>query len=387
MLDQNTLTEILREVAEIIRATAEPMSREEILGFFGHQDLDDHQKNLILEYLLKIQDEAIKEVKEETEAEKEESIDSKEEIAEAVREALDENDSDLFEEEEPELNFGDTEPAADESVAQFISDMSRYARTSDKKVTTADEEASDQKETAESGAAAEWKEIEGKSMEAVSGLDEGFGEGADDDTDTEEDIHIGNDEDTENDTDQDIAQDTERKNKYPSSPVFKMYLEEIERLPEYSQETFERLYEGLLAGDAQSIQQISDGWMRRVLEQTVKLEVSDEDFADVIQEGNMALFITLSELCGSNKKVDVEEELCRATMTAMKSFIQGLDSENDIRNVMIGKATLVNEARKHLMEENQQTPSLNELAAYTNMSESELADVLDWIERAERNEK
>ena len=387
MLDQNTLTEILREVAEIIRATAEPMSREEILGFFEHQDLDDHQKNLILEYLLKIQDEAIKEVKEETEAEKEESIDSKEEIAEAVREVLDENGSDLFEEEEPELNFGDTEPAADESVAQFISDMSRYARTSDQKVTTADEEALEQKETAESGVAAEWKEIEGKSMEAVSGLDEGFGEGADDDTDAEEDIHIGNDEDTENDTDQDIAQDTERKNKYPSSPVFKMYLEEIEGLPEYSQEILERLYEGLLAGDAQSIQQISDGWMRRVLEQTVNLEVSDEDFADVIQEGNMALFITLSELCGSYKKVDVEEELCRATMTAMKSFIQGLDSENDIRNVMIGKATLVNEARKHLMEENQQTPSLNELAAYTNMSKSELADILEWIERAEKNDK
>lgn len=355
MLDQNTLTEILREVAEIIRATAEPMSREEILGFFEHQDLDDHQKNLILEYLLKIQDEAIKEEKEETEAETEESIDSKdskEEAAEAGRKVLGENGSDLFEEEEPELNFGDTEPAADESVAQFISDMSRYARASDQKVTAAD-----------------------------AGTD------IDADTDTEEDIHIGNDEDTENDTDQDIAQDTERKNKYPSSPVFKMYLEEIERLPEYSQETFERLYEGLLAGDAQSIQQISDGWMRRVLEQTVKLEVSDEDFADVIQEGNMALFITLSELYGSNKKVDVEEELCRATMTAMKSFIQGLDSENDIRNVMIGKATLVNEARKHLMEENQQTPSLNELAAYTNMSESELADVLDWIERAERNEK
>ena len=383
MLDQNTLTEILREVAEIIRATAEPMSREEILGFFEHQDLDDHQKNLILEYLLKIQDEAIKEVKEETEAEKEESIDSKEEIAEAVREVLDENGSDLFEEEEPELNFGDTEPAADESVAQFISDMSRYARTSDQKVTTADEEALEQKETAESGVAAEWKEIEGKSMEAVSGLDEGFGEGADDDTDAEEDIHIGNDEDTENDTDQ----DTGRKNKYPSSPVFKMYLEEIEGLPEYSQETLERLYKGLLAGDAQSIQRISDGWMRRVLEQTVNLEVSDEDFADVIQEGNMALFITLSELCGSYKKVDVEEELCRATMTAMKSFIQGLDSENDIRNVMIGKATLVNEARKHLMEENQQTPSLNELAAYTNMSKSELADILEWIERAEKNDK
>ena len=383
MLDQNTLTEILREVAEIIRATAEPMSRDVILGFFEHQDLDDHQKILILDYLLKIQDEAIKEVKEETEAEKEESIDSKEEIAEAVREVLDENGSDLFEEEEPELNFGDTEPAADESVAQFISDMSRYARTSDQKVTTADEEALEQKETAESGVAAEWKEIEGKSMEAVSGLDEGFGEGADDDTDAEEDIHIVIDEDTENDTDQ----DTGRKNKYPSSPVFKMYLEEIEGLPEYSQETLERLYKGLLAGDAQSIQRISDGWMRRVLEQTVNLEVSDEDFADVIQEGNMALFITLSELCGSYKKVDVEEELCRATMTAMKSFIQGLDSENDIRNVMIGKATLVNEARKHLMEENQQTPSLNELAAYTNMSKSELADILEWIERAEKNDK
>ena len=32
MVDQNTFTETIREVAEIIRTSAEPMSREEILG-------------------------------------------------------------------------------------------------------------------------------------------------------------------------------------------------------------------------------------------------------------------------------------------------------------------------------------------------------------------
>ena len=52
MVDQNTFTETIREVAEIIRTSAEPMSREEILGYFKDMELNTEQENMVLEFLL-----------------------------------------------------------------------------------------------------------------------------------------------------------------------------------------------------------------------------------------------------------------------------------------------------------------------------------------------
>ena len=39
MLDQNTFTETIRAVQDIIRTSAEPMTREEILSYFKDMDL------------------------------------------------------------------------------------------------------------------------------------------------------------------------------------------------------------------------------------------------------------------------------------------------------------------------------------------------------------
>lgn len=53
MLDQNTFTETIREVSEIIRTAAEPLSREEILSYFHKMDLNEKQQEMVLEYLMK----------------------------------------------------------------------------------------------------------------------------------------------------------------------------------------------------------------------------------------------------------------------------------------------------------------------------------------------
>ena len=50
------------------------------------------------------------------------------------------------------------------------------------------------------------------------------------------------------------------------------------------------------------INPISDSWMIKVLETARKLAVTSEGFEDVIQEGNMALFLKLTELCGCEEK-------------------------------------------------------------------------------------
>ena len=66
MLDQNTFTETIREVSEIIRTAAEPLSREEILSYFHKMDLNEKQQEMVLEYLLKPENGAVSHAEEES---------------------------------------------------------------------------------------------------------------------------------------------------------------------------------------------------------------------------------------------------------------------------------------------------------------------------------
>ena len=161
-----------------------------------------------------------------------------------------------------------------------------------------------------------------------------------------------------------------------------MYLEEISSLPVYSGKKQEEMYQKLLAGDESVINPISDSWMIKVLETARKLAVTSEGFEDVIQEGNMALFLKLTELCGCEEKTDVEAELQGAVETAMKSSILAEDEK-----AMVGKLALVNEAKKYLAEENGREATVQELAAYTQLTEEELSDILLLIQKADQKDK
>ena len=267
MVDQNTFTETIREVAEIIRTSAEPMSREEILGYFKDMELNTEQENMVLEFL-------------------------------------------LTPHEEPEEE-----------------------ETEESKV---DEAAEKEEEEAE-------------------------------------DVQTG-----KNDEPEDIL---------PDSPMFQMYLEEIGSLPVYSGKKQEEMYQKLLAGDESVINPISDSWMIKVLETARKLAVTSEGFEDVIQEGNMALFLKLTELCGCEEKTDVEAELQGAVETAMKSSILAEEGEDEDEKAMVGKLALVNEAKKYLAEEKGREATVHELAAYTQLTEEELSDILLLIQKADQKDK
>lgn len=51
MLDRNSFMETLRAVAEIRRTSANPLSRETILGYFEGMELTEEQKELIYDYM------------------------------------------------------------------------------------------------------------------------------------------------------------------------------------------------------------------------------------------------------------------------------------------------------------------------------------------------
>ena len=173
----------------------------------------------------------------------------------------------------------------------------------------------------------------------------------------------------------------------PETKVFQMYLEEISSLPVYSGKKQEEMYQKLLAGDESVINPISDSWMIKVLETARKLAVTSEGFEDVIQEGNMALFLKLTELCGCEEKTDVEAELQGAVETAMKSSILAEEGEDEDEKAMVGKLALVNEAKKYLAEENGREATVQELAAYTQLTEEELSDILLLIQKADQKDK
>ena len=243
VLDQNTFMETIREVGEIIRTSQEPLSKDEILKYFDKMELNETQKQMVLEFLLKPQDEIVEE--------------------------------------------------------------------------------------------------------------------------------SGNESD-------------ESQDELPNSPVFQMYLEEIQELEVCSGEELEDLYEDLLEGQVDVIQKISESWMMRVVDIAKELSITPEDFSDVIQEGNMGLFMKLSELCGIQESVDVEQALEAAVFMAMKAYVQELNDEDQVENSIVGKATLVNEARKYLMEENSQEPTVEELVSYTHMDEKELSEILEFILKADK---
>lgn len=289
MLDQNIFMETVREVSEIIRTASEPLSREEILGYFASMDLNETQKEMVLEYLLK------------------------------------------------------PEKSSDSSKGNMASDASEEE--------IIDEELLEEGEgTLESEEISESTKSGGKNAES--------------------------------------PKKGSQASELPDSPVFRMYLDEISGISLCTPEELQKLYGQLLEGNDSVIGKISENWMHRILEQVKKLSVAAEDFSDVVQEGNMALFMKLSELCGGNTALtDVEAMLDRAVEAAMKGYMDEITGEDDVENAVVGKVTLVNEARKYLMELNGQEPSIRELAKYTKMSASELRDMLDFIQKAEESAK
>lgn len=279
MLDQSVFTETIHEVAEIIRTSATPLSKEEILGYFKEMELNEQQENMVLEFLLTPH--------EEEDAEEEEAEETEAEEAQETAEWQDTTDASVF-----------------------------MQSDSDK------------------------KEAETKEADCL-----------------------------------------------PESKMFQMYLEEISSLPVYSETKIEEMYQKLLAGDESVIHTISDSWMIKVLELAKKLAVSSEGFEDVIQEGNMALFLKLTELCGSQEKTDVEAELQNAVEEAMKSSILAEEGEDEDEKAMVGKLALVNEAKKYLADEKGREATLSELAEYTQLTEEELSDILLLIQKANQKDK
>lgn len=175
---------------------------------------------------------------------------------------------------------------------------------------------------------------------------------------------------------------TESESEIPvESKVYQMYLEDLAGIPEYNEEERITFYKALLAGDEKAIEPISMFSLRNVLKIADKYMEPKLLVEDLVQEGNVALFLKLSELCGCGQSYDVEQELENAIEEAIVAYASEMSNEREQESTLVGKLSLVHEAKKLLAEENGTEPTIAELAAYTKMDEEELQELEDLIKR------
>lgn len=188
-------------------------------------------------------------------------------------------------------------------------------------------------------------------------------------------------EEIEEEGNQDDSQEKEKQEQIEplKNSKFEFYLEELKELPVYSEKKMQQMYEELLKGDESVIQKIADGWLNRVVETVKELAPAEEEFEDMVQEGNLALFLKLTELCGAGNG-DVQAHLQQAVEFAVKTSIIAFEGEKEEEKTVVAKAALVREAKNYLSKEKGQNASLQELADYTRLEKEELSDILQLIE-------
>lgn len=166
------------------------------------------------------------------------------------------------------------------------------------------------------------------------------------------------------------------------SKALELYMEDLKGIRRYTEDELEDMYDELLNGNAEVINALSDSMLANVAVLADEYASDRVALEDLIQEGNIALFIRLGELCGigAGSGYDVVAEAGEAVNDAMKAYVSQITGEDDSENAVVGKANLVKEAVKHLKEEGKAAPSVRELADYTHLSEEELADILNIID-------
>uniref|UniRef100_N1ZVD5 RNA polymerase sigma-70 region 2 domain-containing protein n=1 Tax=Eubacterium plexicaudatum ASF492 TaxID=1235802 RepID=N1ZVD5_9FIRM len=170
---------------------------------------------------------------------------------------------------------------------------------------------------------------------------------------------------------------------FPDTDFFRLYLQDLQKIIRCTKEEEKRLYEQLIAGKEESLHKLLEQWMPKVLQIGKKyIKTTDpKELSDIIQEGNMGVFLALQQLLGSKQRIDFEKELTNAATSAMDGYVRKTMADADMDQSLLVKAALVYEAQKFLAEQLQRLPSTEELSQYTKITEYELEDILAMMEK------
>ena len=164
--------------------------------------------------------------------------------------------------------------------------------------------------------------------------------------------------------------------KLSDSAYYKMYLDEVRGRGEADEAKMRELYTSILRGDQSVVNDIVDGWLMRVIHMAGMYEDVPVNMEDLIQEGNMALWMALGALSELSSASEVDGYLEKQVIAGFEAYIREITGDTDQVQAVLGKAALLHEARKYLAKENSEDPSIRQLSEYTHISPEEIQDIL-----------
>lgn len=173
--------------------------------------------------------------------------------------------------------------------------------------------------------------------------------------------------------------------KLSDSAFYRMYLDEVRERQVATDAERIVLYGKLIAGESSVIEQIVDSWLLRVIEIAKFYRPVDAvNMEDLIQEGNMALWMALSQISGEIQAEEMEIYLTQTIKEAMEDYIREVTGDTEWMQAVLGKAALLHEAQELLAKENGQEPSLRQLSEYTHIPAEEIQDILALYKEKEQ---
>lgn len=160
------------------------------------------------------------------------------------------------------------------------------------------------------------------------------------------------------------------------SAFLQMYFDDLQAIQRLGKKEEEALLTQLLQGDEGAEREYIERKLHDVIKMAKDFKLSEDYFEELIGEGNIGLLVGLTELKKENNIDNAKEFVDARILSAMQDFLdESLDEENSATS-MISKVSFVSDAAKKLKEDKGRTPSLMELAAYTNLTEEELKVIM-----------
>ena len=145
------------------------------------------------------------------------------------------------------------------------------------------------------------------------------------------------------------------------------------------------LYQQILQGDQDAVNGIVDGWLMRIIHMAGMYDDVPVNMEDLIQEGNMALWMALSALPEVEGAAELDSYLEKQVVAAFENHIREVTGDTDQVQAVLGKAALLHEARKYLAKENSQDPSIRQLSEYTHIRRKKYR--IYWRSRRKKRSK
>ncbi len=168
------------------------------------------------------------------------------------------------------------------------------------------------------------------------------------------------------------------------SPLYQMYLSEVEGIPVLPGEQKQELYRRLLKGERDAAAEISNQWLGRITELAASYAAGKALLEDLVQEGNMGLLLGLEQILGQEGlEAELEhdgrlfeERLDGYAKEAMEQYRREVEGTDDSEHTILAKVSLLHEAQRILAEESGTIPTMQELSTYTKLPEEEIADIM-----------